>query len=148
MLRAAVREGTPLGLMAKEIMDAGGLVGDDIMIGLVRERLSRDDALARGYILDGFPRTVAQAEEFGDHRRAATPARRRDRPRRPPRVGARANHVPTGLSRLRHELHRDGVAPISLDLRCVRRRRGATRRRHPGRDQQATRSLRVPDRRR
>lgn len=62
MLRAAVREQTELGLMAKEIMDAGGLVGDDIMIGIVRERLGRPDASTRGYILDGFPRTVAQAE--------------------------------------------------------------------------------------
>ena len=62
MLRAAVRERTELGLMAKEIMDAGGLVGDDIMIGLVDERLQRDDARTRGYILDGFPRTVAQAQ--------------------------------------------------------------------------------------
>lgn len=62
MLRAAVRERTELGLMAKEIMDAGGLVGDDIMIGLVEERLERPDASTRGYILDGFPRTVAQAE--------------------------------------------------------------------------------------
>jgi adenylate kinase len=62
MLRAAVREGTELGLMAKEVMDAGGLVGDDIMIGIVDERLRADDARNRGYILDGFPRTVAQAE--------------------------------------------------------------------------------------
>ena len=62
MLRAAVREGTELGKMAKEVMDAGGLVGDDIMIGIVRERLAKPDADTRGYILDGFPRTVAQAE--------------------------------------------------------------------------------------
>ena len=62
MLRAAVREGTPLGLLAKEVMDAGGLVGDDIMIGIVDERLRKPDATNRGYILDGFPRTVAQAE--------------------------------------------------------------------------------------
>jgi adenylate kinase len=62
MLRAAVREGTELGLMAKQVMDAGGLVGDEIMIGLVDERLKRADASTRGYILDGFPRTVAQAE--------------------------------------------------------------------------------------
>src|SRR4051812_29470861 len=62
MLRAAVRERTELGLMAKEVMDAGGLVGDDIMIGIVDERLRRPDADTRGYILDGFPRTVAQAE--------------------------------------------------------------------------------------
>src|SRR5262245_57874348 len=62
MLRAAVRERTELGLMAKEVMDAGGLVGDDIMIGIVDERLRRPDADTRAYILDGFPRTVAQAE--------------------------------------------------------------------------------------
>ena len=62
MLRAAVREGTELGRMAKAIIDAGGLVGDDIMVGLVRERLGADDARERGWILDGFPRTAAQAE--------------------------------------------------------------------------------------
>ena len=62
MLRAAAREGTELGRTAKEVMDAGGLVGDEIMIGLVDERLRKPDADSRGYILDGFPRTVAQAE--------------------------------------------------------------------------------------
>ena len=62
MLRAAVRERTEVGLMAKEVMDSGGLVGDDIMIALVDERLRRSDAQTRGYILDGFPRTVYQAE--------------------------------------------------------------------------------------
>jgi adenylate kinase len=62
MLRAAVREGTELGRSAREIMADGGLVGDDIMIGIVDERLGRDDASTRGYILDGFPRTVAQAQ--------------------------------------------------------------------------------------
>ena len=62
MLRAAVRERTDVGLMAKEVMDSGGLVGDDIMIALVDERLKRSDAQTRGYILDGFPRTVYQAE--------------------------------------------------------------------------------------
>lgn len=61
-LRAAVREGTELGVMAKRVMDEGGLVSDEIMVGLVRERLSQPDALGRGYILDGFPRTVPQAE--------------------------------------------------------------------------------------
>lgn len=62
MLRTAAREGTELGLMAKQIMDAGGLVGDEVMIGLVDERVRKPDADTRGYILDGFPRTVAQAE--------------------------------------------------------------------------------------
>jgi adenylate kinase len=60
ILREAVRTGTPLGLQAKAIMDRGELVGDDVMIGIVRERLERADAI-RGFILDGFPRTVAQA---------------------------------------------------------------------------------------
>jgi adenylate kinase len=64
MLRAAVREGTDLGRMAKKVMDDGGLVGDDIMIGIVDERLGRHDAQGRGYILDGFPRTVFQAESL------------------------------------------------------------------------------------
>ena len=62
MLRAAVRERTEVGLAAREVMDSGGLVGDDIMIALADERLRRMDAETRGYILDGFPRTVAQAE--------------------------------------------------------------------------------------
>ncbi|MGD9702765.1 MAG: adenylate kinase [Acidimicrobiia bacterium] len=66
MLRAAVRERTELGRAAKEIMDSGGLVGDEIMIGIVDERLARDDARTRGYILDGFPRTVNQAEALFD----------------------------------------------------------------------------------
>ena len=62
MLRAAVRERTEVGIAAKEIMDTGGLVGDDIMIAIVDYRLRRPDAETRGYILDGFPRNVAQAE--------------------------------------------------------------------------------------
>jgi adenylate kinase len=61
MLREAVAAGTPLGLEAKRYMDAGGLVPDDVVIGLVEERLARPDA-ARGFVLDGFPRTAAQAE--------------------------------------------------------------------------------------
>ncbi|MEO6651099.1 MAG: adenylate kinase [Ilumatobacteraceae bacterium] len=66
MLRAAVREGSELGTAAKKIMDEGGLVGDDIMIGLVDERLTKPDASSRGYILDGFPRTVAQARALDE----------------------------------------------------------------------------------
>ena len=66
MLRAAVREGTELGVLAKRVMDAGGLVGDEIMIGLVRERLSATDASTRGYILDGFPRTIEQADALDE----------------------------------------------------------------------------------
>lgn len=66
MLRAAVREGTELGQVAREVIDAGRLVGDEIMIGLVDERLRQDDARVRGYILDGFPRTVNQAEALDE----------------------------------------------------------------------------------
>jgi adenylate kinase len=62
MLRSAVREGTEFGRKAKEIMDRGELVSDEIMGGVVDERLSSDDTRNRGYILDGFPRTVGQAE--------------------------------------------------------------------------------------
>ncbi len=61
MLRAAVKAGTPLGLAAKKVMDAGQLVSDDIIIGLVRERL-KDADCAAGYLFDGFPRTLPQAE--------------------------------------------------------------------------------------
>ncbi|MBN2622250.1 MAG: adenylate kinase [Acidimicrobiales bacterium] len=66
MLRAAVREGTELGLKAAELMAAGSLVPDDIMIGIVDDRLDCDDTTERGYILDGFPRTVDQAEALAD----------------------------------------------------------------------------------
>lgn len=61
MLRAAVKAGTPLGLEAKKIMDAGGLVRDDIIIGLVKDRLKEPDC-RKGYMFDGFPRTIPQAE--------------------------------------------------------------------------------------
>jgi adenylate kinase len=61
MLRAAVKAGTPLGLAAKQVMDAGGLVSDDIIIGLVKERLKEPDCAA-GYLFDGFPRTIPQAD--------------------------------------------------------------------------------------
>ena len=61
MLRAAVKAGTPLGIEAKKVMDAGGLVSDDIIIGLVKDRLLQDDCKS-GYMFDGFPRTIPQAE--------------------------------------------------------------------------------------
>jgi adenylate kinase len=65
MLREAVAAGTPLGREAKRIMDTGALVPDDVMVGLIAERLGQPDA-GRGFILDGFPRTIAQAEAL-DH---------------------------------------------------------------------------------
>ncbi|MBS7546394.1 adenylate kinase [Ancylobacter oerskovii] len=61
MLREAVRNGTPVGLKAKEVMDAGQLVSDEIVIGIISDRIDQPDA-AKGFILDGFPRTVPQAE--------------------------------------------------------------------------------------
>src|SRR5881394_735553 len=61
MLRAAVKAGTPLGVAAKKVMDAGQLVSDDIIIGLVKERFKQPDC-ANGYLFDGFPRTIPQAE--------------------------------------------------------------------------------------
>ncbi|MDX5364096.1 MAG: nucleoside monophosphate kinase, partial [Pseudazoarcus pumilus] len=67
MLRAAVREGTPLGIEAKKVMDSGGLVSDDIIIGLVKDRLTQPDC-ANGYMFDGFPRTLPQADAMKDAR--------------------------------------------------------------------------------
>ncbi len=61
MLRAAVKAGTEMGLAAKKVMDAGGLVGDDIIIGLVKERIAQPDC-AKGFLFDGFPRTIPQAD--------------------------------------------------------------------------------------
>ncbi len=65
MLRAAVKAGTPLGLAAKKVMDAGQLVSDDIILGLIRERLQQPDC-AQGFLFDGFPRTIPQAEAMRD----------------------------------------------------------------------------------
>ena len=61
MLRAAVKAGTPLGLQAKEVMDSGGLVSDELIINLVKERIAQPDC-AQGFLFDGFPRTIPQAE--------------------------------------------------------------------------------------
>jgi adenylate kinase len=65
MLRAAVKAGTPLGIAAKKVMDSGGLVSDDIIIGLVKDRLAQPDC-AGGYLFDGFPRTIPQADAMKD----------------------------------------------------------------------------------
>ena len=101
MLRAAVKAGTPLGLAAKKVMDAGALVSDDIIIGLVKERIAQPDC-ANGFLFDGFPRTIPQAEAMKSRRRQA---RRRARDRRarrghhraherPPRAPALGPHLP------------------------------------------------------
>jgi adenylate kinase len=65
MLRAAVKAGTPLGLQAKAVMDSGALVSDDIIIGLVKERIAQPDC-AKGFLFDGFPRTIPQADAMKD----------------------------------------------------------------------------------
>jgi adenylate kinase len=65
MLRAAVKAGTPLGIEAKKVMDSGGLVSDDIIIGLVKDRLTQPDCM-NGYLFDGFPRTIPQAQAMKD----------------------------------------------------------------------------------
>lgn len=65
MLRAAVKAGTPLGLEAKQVMDAGELVSDDLILKLVKERVAQDDC-RQGYLFDGFPRTIAQAEGMAE----------------------------------------------------------------------------------
>ncbi len=65
MLRAAVAAGTPIGLKAKDIMAGGGLVPDEVVVGIISDRIDQDDA-KNGFILDGFPRTVPQAEALDD----------------------------------------------------------------------------------
>jgi len=65
MLRAAVKAGTPLGIEAKKVMDSGGLVSDDIIIGFVKDRLTQPDCM-NGYLFDGFPRTIPQAQAMKD----------------------------------------------------------------------------------
>ena len=66
MLRAAVKAGTPMGLVAKKVMDAGQLVSDDLIIGLVKERIAQDDC-KEGFLLDGFPRTIPQADAMKEN---------------------------------------------------------------------------------
>ncbi|KZN36454.1 adenylate kinase [Pseudoalteromonas luteoviolacea] len=66
MLRAAISEGTPLGLEAKKVMDAGQLVSDEIIIGLVKERIAKPDC-EKGFLLDGFPRTIPQADAMKEN---------------------------------------------------------------------------------
>ncbi len=66
MLRAAVKAGTPLGIEAKKVMDAGQLVSDELIIGLVKERIAQDDCV-KGFLLDGFPRTIPQADAMTEN---------------------------------------------------------------------------------
>ena len=109
MLRAAVREGTELGRLAKQVMDAGGLVGDETMVAIVGDRLAQPDAVGRGYILDGFPRTVPQAEALDEMTRAR------------PIDACLDLDVPARVPRLRYQLRGHRARICRVDLRCVRR---------------------------
>ena len=93
MLRAAVRNETPMGLAAKKFMDAGKLVPDEVLIEMVRERLSMADCKT-GYLLDGFPRTVEQAEALEEHRFPGL----RHQHRRAGRTSARPPHRAVGCA--------------------------------------------------
>jgi adenylate kinase family enzyme len=91
MLRAAVKAGTPLGLEAKKVMDSGSLVSDEIILGLVKERIAQPDCAA-GFLFDGFPRTLPQADAL---KPAASP-RLRARDRRARQRHHRAHERPAG----------------------------------------------------
>ena len=149
MLRAAVREGTELGRMAKKVMDDGGLVGDEIMVGIVDERLSHHDAKGRGL----HPRRLPA------HRAARPSALDEITAERPIDVVLDLD-VPRELVLERdlsaRRVCRDcgtnyvasGVREVAVDLRGVRWRRHAARRRHAGGDRAPARPLRGADRRR
>ena len=97
MLRAAVKAGTPLGLAAKKVMDSGALVSDDIIIGLVKERIAQPDC-ANGFLFDGFPRTIPQADAMKARRRQARLRARDRRARRAivERMSGRRVHLASG----------------------------------------------------
>ena len=97
MLRSAVAAGTPVGLRAKDIMASGGLVPDDVVVGIISDRIDQPDA-KNGFILDGFPRTVPQAEALSRcaAQAKAHEARRRDRAARQRKRAAAAGRNPRG----------------------------------------------------
>ena len=144
MLRAAVREGTELGRMAKKVMDEGGLVGDEIMVGIVDERLEPRRCTARGYILDGFPRTVVRPQALDEitAERPIDVVIDLDVPRE---LVLAADQRPAGVPRLRHELRRPAAREVAVDLRGLRWRRHASRRRHARGDQPPPRPVRGAD---
>ena len=138
MLRAAVKAGTPLGLAAKKVMDSGKLVSDDIIIGLVRDRLREPDC-ANGYLFDGFPRTIPQAQAMRD---AGVRDRLRARDRRARRGDHRADERAPHARRLRAHVSRQ-VQSAEGARQGRRDRRGPdpARRRSRGNGAQAPRGL-------
>ena len=127
ILREAVQDGTEIGLRAKAIMDRGELVSDDVMIGIVRERLDRPDA-RDGFVLDGFPRTVAQAQALDGSMNGRDPLIVVDIVV-PEAELVRRLAIADGLRGLRRERRRRRRQPASADVRAVRRAAGAARRR-------------------
>jgi adenylate kinase len=99
MLRAAVKAGTPLGVAAKKVMDAGALVSDDVIVSLVKERIAQPDC-ANGFLFDGFPRTIAQAEAMKTARVKLDAVLEIDVPDEAiiERMSGRLFHVPSGRS--------------------------------------------------
>jgi adenylate kinase len=123
MLRAAVKAGTPLGLAAKKVMDSGALVSDDIIIGLVKERLAQPDC-AKGFLFDGFPRTIPQADAM---KNAGVQARLRAGDRRALRGDRRAHERPPLAPGLGPHLPRQ-VQPAQGGRQGRRHRRAAVQR--------------------
>ena len=107
MLREAVAAGTPIGLRAKAVMESGQLVSDEIIVGVVRERLAKPDAQA-GFVLDGFPRTVPQAEALDAIVAGRDPLRGRGH-RRGRRGAGPAADVAAGVRAVRGERGRAGA---------------------------------------
>ena len=142
MLRAAVKAGTPLGLEAKKVMDSGALVSDEIIIGLVKERIAQPDCAA-GFLFDGFPRTLPQADAL---KLNGVEARLRARDRRARQRHHRAHERAPGASRLRPHLS-PALQPAEGRGQGRRHRRGAdpARRRPRGDGEEAARGLPAAD---